>query len=360
MGQDSAPSQVDIERAAMLREQVAYHLRRYHVLDAPEIADAEFDALFDELAALEQAYPTLQTDTSPTQRVGAAPLSQFEKVQHSQPMLSLDKATSRAELEQWMQRCRNRLGADDITFTCEPKIDGVAVALIYEHGELTLAATRGDGNEGENILANVRTIGAIPLTLQSSGSGSAVVPAKIEVRGEIYIPVEHFEAFNAQALAKGDKPMVNPRNGAAGSLRQLDSKVTARRPLTMYCYSLGATQGEWQPVTQDEVLSTFATWGLRTNPALEVVGNLDSCLRYIDRLEAKRDSLGYEIDGVVIKVNDLAQQQLLGAVTRKPRWAVAYKFAAQEAKTERLYKYNQNIEAYLFPEFLKKEIKFWN
>ena len=331
MGQDSAPSQVDIERAAMLREQVAYHLRRYHVLDAPEIADAEFDALFDELAALEQAYPTLQTDTSPTQRVGAAPLSQFEKVQHSQPMLSLDKATSRAELEQWMQRCRNRLGADDITFTCEPKIDGVAVALIYEHGELTLAATRGDGNEGENILANVRTIGAIPLTLQNSGSGSAVVPAKIEVRGEIYIPVEHFEAFNDQALAKGDKPMVNPRNGAAGSLRQLDSKVTAGRPLTMYCYSLGATQGEWQPETQDEVLSTFAMWGLRTNPALEVVGNLDACLRYIDRLEAKRDSLGYEIDGVVIKVNDLAQQQRLGAVTRKPRWAIAYKFAAQEA-----------------------------
>ena len=331
MGQDSAPSQVDIERAAMLREQVAYHLRRYHVLDAPEIADAEFDALFDELVALEQTYPTLQTDTSPTQRVGAAPLSQFEKVQHSQPMLSLDKATSRAELEQWMQRCRNRLGADDITFTCEPKIDGVAVALIYEHGELTLAATRGDGNEGENILANVRTIGAIPLTLQNSGSGSAVVPAKIEVRGEIYIPVEHFEAFNAQALARGDKPMVNPRNGAAGSLRQLDSKVTARRPLTMYCYSLGATQGEWQPVTQEEVLNTFAMWGLRTNPALEVVGNLDACLRYIVRLEAKRDSLGYEIDGVVIKVNDLAQQQRLGAVTRKPRWAIAYKFASQEA-----------------------------
>ena len=331
MGQDSAPSQVDIERAAKLREQVAYHLRRYHVLDAPEIADSEFDALFDELAALEHAYPTLQTDTSPTQRVGAAPLSQFEKVQHSQPMLSLDKATSRAELEQWMQRCRNRLGADDITFTCEPKIDGVAVALIYEHGELTLAATRGDGNEGENILANVRTIGAIPLTLQNSGSESAVVPAKIEVRGEIYIPVEHFEAFNAQALARGDRPMVNPRNGAAGSLRQLDSKVTARRPLTIYCYSLGATQGDWQPATQDEVLSTFAKWGLRTNPALEVVGSLDACIRYIDRLEAKRDSLGYEIDGVVIKVNDLAQQQRLGAVTRKPRWAIAYKFAAQEA-----------------------------
>lgn len=330
MSQDG-PSQVESERVAELREQVAYHLHRYHVLDAPEIADAEFDALFDELAALEQAHPTLQTDTSPTQRVGAPPLSQFEKVQHSRPMLSLDKATTREELEQWMQRCRNRLGDGEISFTCEPKIDGVAVALIYEHGELTLAATRGDGNEGENILANVRTIGAIPLTLQNGKLASADVPAKIEVRGEIYIPLKQFATFNAQALAKGDKPMVNPRNGAAGSLRQLDSKVTASRPLTMYCYSLGGTQGEWQPATQDEVLSTFATWGLRTNPALEVVGDLDACLRYIDKLEARRDALGYEIDGVVIKVNDLAQQEQLGSVTRKPRWAIAYKFAAQEA-----------------------------
>ena len=172
MAQDNAPSQVDIERAAALREQVAYHLHRYHVLDSPEIADAEFDALFDELVALEQAYPTLQTETSPSQRVGAPPLSQFEKVQHARPMLSLDKATTRDELEQWMQRCRNRLGDAEITFTCEPKIDGVAVALVYEHGELTLAATRGDGNEGENILANVRTIGAIPLALETSAPGA--------------------------------------------------------------------------------------------------------------------------------------------------------------------------------------------
>ena len=206
-------------------EQVAYHLHRYHVLDSPEIADTEFDELFDELVALEQAYPTLQTDTSPTQRVGAAPLSQFEKVQHTQPMLSLDKATSRAELEQWMQRCRNRLGADDITFTCEPKIDGVAVALIYEHGELTLAATRGDGNEGENILANVRTIGAIPLTLETSAPGAIGVPSMVEVRGEIYMPVKRFEAFNAQALARGDKPMVNPRNGAAGAYANWTAKL---------------------------------------------------------------------------------------------------------------------------------------
>ena len=317
-----------LERVAHLREQLTYHLHRYHVLDAPEIADAEYDRLFDELLDLENTYPSLQIASSPTQRVGAPALDQFEKVQHARPMLSLDKATTREELEQWMQRCRSRLGDVALTFTCEPKIDGVAVALIYENGELTLAATRGDGNEGENIFANVRTIGSIPLTL--SGEASHVAP-KLEVRGEIYIPLERFDAFNAAAIARGEKPMVNPRNGAAGSLRQLDSKVTAGRPLTMFCYSLGGSEGAWQPRTQEEVLSTFAEWGLRTNPALEVVADLDQCLSYIDRLEQRRDDLGYEIDGVVIKVNDLVQQQVLGSVTRKPRWAIAYKFAAQEA-----------------------------
>ena len=261
-----------LERVAHLREQLTYHLHRYHVLDAPEIADAEYDRLFDELLDLENTYPSLQIASSPTQRVGAPALDQFEKVQHARPMLSLDKATTREELEQWMQRCRSRLGDVALTFTCEPKIDGVAVALIYENGELTLAATRGDGNEGENIFANVRTIGSIPLTL--SGEASHVAP-KLEVRGEIYIPLERFDAFNAAAIARGEKPMVNPRNGAAGSLRQLDSKVTAGRPLTMFCYSLGGSEGAWQPRTQEEVLSTFAEWGLRTNPALEVAADLD-------------------------------------------------------------------------------------
>ena len=322
------PSALVLERVTYLREQLAHHLYRYHVLDAPEIADAEYDLLFDELLALEHAYPSLHSASSPTQRVGAPALDQFEKVQHARPMLSLDKASSREELEQWMQRCRNRLGDVALTFTCEPKIDGVAVALVYENGELTLAATRGDGNEGENISANVRTIGSIPLTL--SGEASHLAP-KLEVRGEIYIPLDRFHAFNAAAIAEGEKPMVNPRNGAAGSLRQLDSKVTAGRPLTMFCYSLGGSEGDWQPQTQEEVLSTFAEWGLRTNPALEVVADLDQCLHYIERLELRRDDLGYEIDGVVIKVNDLSQQQVLGSVTRKPRWAIAYKFAAQEA-----------------------------
>ena len=210
-------------------------------------------------------------------------------------MLSLDKATSRAELEQWMQRCRNRLGADDITFTCEPKIDGVAVALIYEHGELTLAATRGDGNEGENILPTCAPLVQSRSHCKTVGLVSLLCRQRSRFEARSIFPLSTLEAFNAQALARGDKPMVNPRNGAAGSLRQLDSKVTARRPLTMYCYSLGATQGEWQPVTQDEVLNTFAMWGLRTNPALEVVGNLDACLRYILRLEAKGTSLATKL-----------------------------------------------------------------
>lgn len=310
----------------LLRNQLNHHLHRYHVLDAPEIADAEYDALFDELVSIEAEYPQLYSESSPTQRVGAPALQQFDKVQHARPMLSLDKATTPQELAQWMQRCRGRLeDGDELTFTCEPKIDGVAVALIYQQGELTLAATRGDGNEGENISANVRTIGSIPLKLTGD------VPPKVEVRGEIYIPLEQFKRFNAAALARGDKPMVNPRNGAAGSLRQLDSKITAARPLTMYCYSLGGSEGDWQPESQQEVLKTFAAWGLRTNPALEVVADLDECLDYIQRLEQRRDALGYEIDGVVIKVNSLQQQQSLGAVTRKPRWAIAYKFAAQEA-----------------------------
>jgi DNA ligase (NAD+) len=314
------------ERVDLLRAQLNHHLHRYHVLDAPEIADAEYDALFDELVSIEAEYPQLRSDTSPTQRVGAPALEHFEKVQHARPMLSLDKATSAEELSQWMQRCRNRLAdGTSLSFTCEPKIDGVAVALIYEQGKLTLAATRGDGHEGENISANVRTIGSIPLTLTGQ------VPSWLEVRGEIYIPLEEFKRFNASALARGEKPMVNPRNGAAGSLRQLDSKITAARPLTMFCYSLGGVEGDWQPESQQEVLKTFATWGLRTNPALETVAGLDECLDYIQRLEQRRDALGYEIDGVVIKVNSLQQQQQLGAVTRKPRWAIAYKFAAQEA-----------------------------
>ncbi len=223
-----------------LRKIVAYHLHRYHVLDAPEIADAEYDALFDSLLALEAEHPELLTSDSPSQRVGAPALSQFEKVAHEVAMLSLDKCTTAGELEDWITRSQGRLAADErLAFFCEPKIDGVAVALVYEEGLLTLASTRGDGQTGEDITANVKTIPSVPLRVVADS-----LPQRFEVRGEIYIPNDDFDRFNRRAEETGDKPMINPRNGAAGSLRQLDSKITASRPLTMFCYSLGWSVGE--------------------------------------------------------------------------------------------------------------------
>jgi DNA ligase (NAD+) len=316
-------------RLARLREALNHHLHRYHVLDDPEIADAEYDALFDELLALELERPDLVTPDSPSQRVGGAPASQFDKVTHELPMLSLDKSTSRDELGDWIERCRGRLAdSSRLTFACEPKIDGVAVALVYENGMLTLAATRGDGQTGEDITANVRTIKAVPLRL------NADVPSRFEVRGEIYMDVADFHAFNDKAIAAGQKPMINPRNGAAGSLRQLDPKITAGRPLTMYCYSLGWSDDGWQPQTHMEVMGTFRDWGLRVNPLLKEVDGLQGCMDYVDEMLERRPDLGYEIDGVVIKVNELSLQAELGTVTRKPRWAMAFKYPAEEATTQ--------------------------
>ncbi len=318
-----------------LRKTLNYHLHRYHVLDAPEIADAEYDRLFDELVALEAAHPELITPDSPSQRVGGAPSDQFDKVTHEVAMLSLDKCTTDEELGSWIARCAGRL--DDpgaMSFTCEPKIDGVAVSLIYENGLLALAATRGDGQTGEDITANVRTIKSVPLRLDAED-----LPPRFEVRGEVYIPNEDFQAFNARAAELGDKPMINPRNGAAGSLRQLDPKITAQRPLTMFCYSLGWADGGWQPATHAEVMSKLGDWGLRINDRLHEVATLEECMAYIDALQQDRSTLGYDIDGVVIKVNQLALQQELGAVTRKPRWAIAFKYPAEEATTQ-----VQNVE----------------
>ncbi len=318
-----------IKQLAALREEINYHLHRYHVLAAPEIADAQYDALFDQLLALEAQHPDLVTLDSPSQRVGAAPLSQFEKVTHEAVMLSLDKCTSEEELSDWIDRCKGRLdNPDALSFTCEPKIDGVAVALVYERGVLTLAATRGDGRVGENITANVRTIGAVPLRLDGDN-----LPARFEVRGEIYIPVADFVKFNQACADSGEKPMINPRNGAAGSLRQLDPKITARRPLTLFCYSLGWAEGDWQPATHHEVIAQFKVWGLRTNPLVRRVSGLAECMAYVEEVQQQRTQLGYDIDGVVIKVDNLQQQQELGAVTRKPRWAMAYKYPAEEAVT---------------------------
>lgn len=322
--------QADVERRlSELRATLHHHNHCYHVLDTPEIADAEYDQLFDELLSLESAYPHLVTEDSPSQRVGAGPAAQFEKIQHRQPMLSLDKSTDADELSDWMQRCRNRLvDASGLDFICEPKIDGVAVALTYRDGLLVSAATRGDGLTGENILANVRTIASVPLRLVG-----ADIPQAFEVRGEIYMAHRDFDAFNERAAQQQQKPLLNPRNGAAGSLRQLDSRITASRPLTMFCYSVGWIDGDWQPRTHAEVLGQFALWGFRINPKTQEVAGLEACLDYIQRLQDARTTLGYDIDGVVIKVNQLALQEELGNVTRKPRWAIAFKYPAEEATT---------------------------
>lgn len=322
-------------RLEELRALIHHHNHRYHVLDDPEIADAQYDALFDELSGLEAEHPDWITQDSPSQRVGDTPLSEFTSVTHAQPMLSLDKCTTVEELSDWLQRCRTRLGEEfTIELFCEPKIDGVAVALVYVDGVLTLAATRGDGQTGEDITANVRTIGSVPLKLATIHGHPA--PSRMEVRGEIYMPLADFERFNEQARANDEKTLVNPRNGAAGSLRQLDPKLTAQRPLTMFAYSIGWVEGDWQPLTQSEVLEKLAVWGFRVNPESGRFADVDGVRRYVDDLAARRDALGYDIDGAVIKVDSLDQQRRLGAVTRKPRWAIAYKYAAEEATTQLL------------------------
>ncbi len=317
-----------MDRLDQLRELIHYHNHRYHVLDDPEIADAEYDALFDELAALEKEHPERVTDDSPTQRVGSEPLAEFAAVIHPVAMLSLDKVSAEAELAEWVERCRGRLDGEPMAFTCEPKIDGVAVALTYEAGRLRLAATRGDGRTGEDITANVRTIATVPLRLTGRNP-----PPRCEVRGEVYMTRADMEAFNERARSAGQKTLVNPRNGAAGSLRQLDPRITAGRPLRMYCYSLGWVEGARQPETQTEVLEQLKAWGLRTNPQVALAKNLAACQRYVNDLSEQRRGLPYEIDGAVVKVNSLDQQRRLGAVTRKPRWAVAYKYPAEEATT---------------------------
>ncbi|MEM9743143.1 MAG: NAD-dependent DNA ligase LigA [Pseudomonadota bacterium] len=300
---------------------------RYYVLDDPAVTDAEYDALYDELTALEAAHPALVDPDSPTQRVGGAPLAGFTPVTHSRPMLSLDKSTTGDELKAWMARNSERLDGATIRYACEPKIDGVAVALRYEQGRLVRAATRGDGTTGEDITANVRTIPAVPLVLAGDD-----LPDRFEARGEIYMSRVAFDEFNAQAVADGRQPLVNPRNGAAGSLRQLDSRETAKRPLTLFIYSLGWAEG-WEPATHSEVMAQFGRWGLRVNPDSSGPLEADACFAWVSALKERRDALGYDIDGAVIKVDSLAQQRELGTLSRSPRWALAFKYPAEEATT---------------------------
>lgn len=322
--------QAELER---LRTRIHHHDYLYHTLDAPEIPDVEYDRLFQQLEALEQAHPELITPDSPTQRVGSQPLSGFVQVTHEIPMMSLAKVFNGEDLQDFEARIRKRLDSDaDIEYSCEPKIDGVAVSLLYEHGRLLRAATRGDGVTGEDITHNVRTIRDVPLRLQHNAS--TPFPARLEVRGEIYMSRAGFEAMNAEAMKTGSKTFVNPRNAAAGTLRQLDPAIAAARPLHMFCYSVGVFEGAELPATLSETFALLQTWGLRLNPERSVVTGADACLAYAGKLLQRRTALDYEIDGAVIKVDRLKLQDELGFNARTPRWAMAYKFPAEEVSTQ--------------------------
>lgn len=318
--------------ADALREQLNKHNYLYYSLDDPQITDAEYDQLLRRLENLEERHPALRSADSPTQRVGSEPLSVFESVEHKVPMLSLANAFDDDELRDFERRLQARLDdSSPITFVCEPKLDGVAVSLLYRDGVLVQGATRGDGFSGENITANVRTIASIPLKLQGQG-----FPPVLEVRGEIYLPRAGFDAINAEALAKGEKPFVNPRNAAAGSLRQLDSRITATRPLEMCAYSLGQTEGGALPDTHLATMLKLKEWGFLTNSLMEAVIGIEACVDYYQRLAALRADLAYDIDGIVYKVDSFRLQEILGFVARAPRWAIARKFPAEEASTRLL------------------------
>lgn len=319
------------QRAAFLRIEIERHNRLYYQLDAPEISDAEYDALLRELQELERQYPSLLTPDSPTQRVGAPPLQQFEPVRHELPMLSLDNAFSDGELVDFDRRVRERLEVDAVDYAAEPKLDGLAISLLYEDGVLVRAATRGDGYTGENVTPNVRTVKVIPLHLQGDGW-----PDRFEVRGEVYMPRAGFERLNAEQMERGDKPFANPRNAAAGALRQLDPRITARRPLAFYAYGHGIFPARQLPPTHAELMTRFADWGLPVSPERELLRGVEGCLEYYRRLQARRPTLPYEIDGVVYKVDRYDWQGSLGHVSRAPRWAVARKFPAEEAETRLL------------------------
>lgn len=317
------------EEIQSLQAQLRYHNHRYYVLDDPELPDGDYDQLFQRLKLLETHFPDLVTADSATQRVGDKPLSSFGQIQHEMPMLSLDNAFNADDQVEFNRRIKERLKTEaDIEYACEPKLDGIAVSLMYEHGKLTRAATRGDGTTGEDITQNIRTIHSIPLQLMGDDW-----PQRLEVRGEVYMAKQGFEKLNAQAIEKGTKPFANPRNAAAGSLRQLDSRITATRPLTMYCYSAGMVEGGTLPDKHSDILASFQRWGLRVTPELTVVQGVKACEAYYEQMVQKRAQLPYEIDGIVFKVNDLVQQQQLGFVSRAPRWAIARKFPAQEAIT---------------------------
>lgn len=313
-----------------LRHDLRRYEYEYHVLDNPTIPDAEYDRLFHQLKALEAAHPELITADSPTQRVGAKPLSGFAQIRHEIPMLSLDNAFSDEEFYAFVKRIEDRLIRlpEPLTFCCEPKLDGLAVSILYVNGVLTQAATRGDGTTGEDITANIRTIRNIPLQLLMDNP-----PARLEVRGEVFMPHAGFERLNQLALEKGEKTFANPRNAAAGSLRQLDPKITSKRPLVLNAYGIGIAEGVDLPNTHYDRLQWLKSIGIPVNPEIRLCNGTDEVLDFYRDIQNKRSSLGYDIDGTVLKINDIALQEKLGFISKAPRWAIAYKFPAQEELT---------------------------
>lgn len=317
------------EQLTELRTTLRHHEYLYHVMDAPEIPDAEYDRLLRELRALEEQHPELITPDSPTQRVGAAPLTAFSQVRHEVPMLSLDNVFDEASFLAFNKRVQDRLkNSDALVWCCELKLDGLAVSLLYENGVLVRAATRGDGTTGEDITVNVRTIRAVPLKLHGEN-----IPARLEVRGEVFLPQAGFEKINEDARRTGAKVFANPRNAAAGSLRQLDPRITAKRPLTFFCYGVGLLEGGELPRSHMGRLQQFKAWGLPVSDRVRLCNTPDAVLDFYHQVENDRPHLGFDIDGVVIKVDSLELQEQLGFVARAPRWAVAFKFPAVEQMT---------------------------
>ena len=320
-------------RVLELHRLINFHSHKYHSLDTPEIEDHEYDALFQELLQLEDRFPELLYDFSPSQRVGSKPLDGFKKIEHLIPMLSLENAFNQQDMEDFNKRILERLLIEaDVNFSCEPKLDGIAVNLLYKNGRLDLASTRGDGKIGEDITHNIRTINSIPLSLIDSNSK---LPTVIEIRGEVFIEKKDFDLANKKAIKAGEKTFANPRNAAAGSLRQLDPSIAASRPLKFYAHGMGfIEEGDFKlPDSQSEMLKQYKSWGLPTNPYNDVAANLEACEEYYLKISNERDILPYEIDGIVFKVNNLAKQLSLGQVSRAPRWAIARKFPAEVGTT---------------------------
>ena len=319
------------KRVEKLREEIEYHNYRYYILDQPEISDAQYDRLMRELQKLEEQYPELRSANSPTQRVGASPLQEFEIVRHTTPMLSLANAFDETEARDFDKRVKKFLGSSaDVTYVAEPKLDGLAVELVYERGQFVVGSTRGDGVNGENITQNLRTIKTIPLQLMRK---EVPVPEGLEVRGEVIMQLKKFKELNRKREETGEPLFANPRNAAAGSVRQLDPKITVGRPLEIYCYGVGEVRGRTLK-THWEILQTFPKWGLRTNPNIERCQNIDEVLEYYHRMNEKRETLPYEIDGIVIKVDRIDLQTRLGEIARSPRWALAFKFQPKQETTK--------------------------